>query len=344
MSDSLQLAALVAGAGLLTALLAWPALSVTGRRSLRLAVLVPPIAAVAVVVLAVVAATRMMVLSSHDARVVIATCAGAGGVAALLGVILAGRVQEIETAAAQARAEHLRAAAEQAHRDEVELARRELVAGITHDLRTPLAGLRAMAEALEDGVVDDPARYLRQIRAEVDRLADMVTDLFEVSRLHAGLVQLVPERLALSDLVGEAVAIAEPLARECGVYLWAEAGDHVPVEVDARALTRAIGNLLVNAIRHTPYEGTVHVVARRDGDGCGIVSVADHCGGIPEADLSSVFNLGWQGDLARTPGPDAGAGLGLAIVRGIAEAHGGRVSVHNILGGCNFEMHIPAAR
>jgi signal transduction histidine kinase len=343
MTPLLQLAVVVACSITITAVLASVALSGLRLHALRYAVLVPPIAAVGAVVLSVIVAARMMLLPGHDVQVVIATGAGAGAVAALLGVILAGRVQEIETAAAQAQTEHARASAEQARRDEAETARRELVAGITHDLRTPLAGLRAMAEALEDGVIDDPQRYLRQIRGEVDRLADMVTDLFEVSRLHAGLIQLNPERLALADLVAEAVAITEPLAREHGVHVAAEAIGHIPVEVDARALTRAVGNLLINAIRHTPHDGTIHVIARRDHDGAGLVSVADLCGGIIETDLASVFDLGWQGDTARTPGPNAGAGLGLAIVRAIIEAHGGHVSVQNISGGCRFDVRVPTA-
>jgi signal transduction histidine kinase len=338
-----ELALLVAGSVCVTALLAWLALTVPGWGSLRRAVMVPPLAGVVAVVLAVVTATRLMVLSAHDAQVVFLTAAGAGTVSAGLGVLLARRVHEIETAAARARAAHERELTERARRDEMDSARRELVAGLSHDLRTPLAGLRAMAEALEDGVAGDPARYLRQIRTEVDRLADMVTDLFEVSKLHTGLIQLTPERLALADVVEEAVAMIEPLARQRGVRVRAEAVGHVPVEVDARALTRAVDNLLVNAIRHTPYDGTVGVVARRDDDGFGVVSVSDRCGGIPPLDLPSVFDLGWQGDAARTPGPDAGAGLGLAIVRGIVEAHGGRVSVSNVEGGCRFDLLIPAA-
>ncbi|GAA3100954.1 HAMP domain-containing sensor histidine kinase [Streptomyces echinatus] len=222
----------------------------------------------------------------------------------------------------------------------LETSRRELVAWISHDLRTPLAGLRAMAEALEDGVADDPDRYLKQIRAEVERLDGMVGDLFELSRIHAGTLPLSPSRISLYDLVGDALAGAGPLARAHGVRLVGDRVAPVPVEVDAKEMSRVLGNLLVNAIRRTPADGTVAVVAERSPDGV-VLSVTDGCGGIPEEDLPRVFDTGWRGTDARTP--PAGAGLGLAIVRGIVEAHQGRASVRNIPGGCRFEVTLPTA-
>ncbi|MFR9793233.1 sensor histidine kinase [Streptomyces sp. MB22_4] len=222
----------------------------------------------------------------------------------------------------------------------LETSRRELVAWISHDLRTPLAGLRAMAEALEDGVAADPDRYLRQIRAEVERLDAMVGDLFELSRIHAGTLPLSLSRVSLYDLVGDALAGADPLAREHGVRLVGEHVAPVPVEVDGREMSRVLGNLLVNAIRRTPADGTVAVAAERTDEGV-VLSVTDGCGGIPEEDLPRVFDTGWRGTDARTP--PAGAGLGLAIVRGIVEAHRGRAAVRNIPGGCRFEVTLPTA-
>ncbi|MFE3068424.1 sensor histidine kinase [Streptomyces sp. NPDC059247] len=222
----------------------------------------------------------------------------------------------------------------------LEASRRELVAWISHDLRTPLAGLRAMAEALEDGVAADPVRYHRQIRTEVDRLTAMVTDLFELSRIHAGALTLVPSRVSVYDLVGDALSGADPLAREHGVRLVGAGVEAVPVEVDGKEMTRVLANLLVNAIRHTPADGTVAVAAERR-DGAVVVSVTDGCGGIPDEDLPRVFDTGWRGTDARTP--PAGAGLGLAIVRGIVEAHAGRAEVRNVAGGCRFEVTLPAA-
>ncbi|GAA2876181.1 HAMP domain-containing sensor histidine kinase [Streptosporangium fragile] len=230
----------------------------------------------------------------------------------------------------------------------LESARRELVAWVSHDLRTPLAGMRAMAEALEDGVVDDPetvARYHRQIRLEVDRLADMVDDLFELSRIHAGALRLSRSRIGLGDLVADALAGVEQLARAKGVRLTGELGPMAPVQADAGELSRALRNLVVNAIRHTPGDGTVWVrAAVRDGVAC--LSVADCCGGIPPDDLPRVFDVAFRGEAARTPrsdgaGAGAGAGLGLAIARGIVEAHQGSIGVVNTGPGCRFEIRLP---
>jgi signal transduction histidine kinase len=222
----------------------------------------------------------------------------------------------------------------------LERSRRELVAWVSHDLRTPLAGLRAMAEALEDGVATDPLRYHTQIRTSVDRLSGMVDDLFEMSRIHAGALRLTLQRVPLTDLVDEAVIGADPLARACGVALQADVRTPLAVAVDARELSRALTNLVANAIRHTPSDGAVRVEAM-ERDGRAVLAVTDACGGIPDEDLSRVFEVAWRGTAARTPEPLAGAGLGLAIVRGIVEAHSGEVDVRNVVGGCRFEVRLP---
>ncbi|WP_329406210.1 HAMP domain-containing histidine kinase [Streptomyces sp. NBC_00704] len=221
----------------------------------------------------------------------------------------------------------------------LEASRRELVAWISHDLRTPLAGLQAMTEALEDGMVDDPRIYLSRIRGEVGRMSAMVADLFELSRIQAGVLALSPTRMSVYDLVGDAIAGVDALAREHGVRLVGHGVDAVPVEVDGREMSRVLANLLVNAIRRTPADGTVAVAAHREADRV-VLSVTDGCGGIAPEDLPRVFDTGWRGTDARTP--PAGAGLGLAIVRGIVEAHQGRAAVCNVPGGCRFEVHLPA--
>ena len=245
---------------------------------------------------------------------------------------------ELEALSRELAATSARLARSREREQALETSRRELVAWISHDLRTPLAGLRAMAEALEDGVADDPGRYLKQIRAEVERLNGMVGDLFELSRIHAGTLPLSLTRISVYDLVGDALAGADPLAREHGVRLVGHRVEPVPVEVDGKEMSRVLGNLLVNAIRRTPADGTVAVAAERTDEGV-VLSVTDSCGGIPEEDLPRVFDTGWRGTDARTP--PAGAGLGLAIVRGIVEAHRGRAAVHNIPGGCRFEVTLP---
>ena len=222
----------------------------------------------------------------------------------------------------------------------LERSRRELVAWVSHDLRTPLAGLRAMAEALEDGVAAEPMRYHMQMRVAVDRLAGMVDDLFEMSRIHAGALRLSLARVSLADLVDEAVVGADPLARSLGVELSAEVLTSLAVRVDPRELSRALTNLVVNAIRHTPNDGSVRVEAAEK-DGQAVLAVTDSCGGLAEQDLDRVFDVAWRGTAARTPEPLAGAGLGLTIVRGIVEAHSGQVAVHNVNGGCRFEVRLP---
>ncbi|MFJ7147143.1 sensor histidine kinase [Streptomyces sp. NPDC100445] len=277
---------------------------------------------------------RWVVARSHELAVAARSFGDAGAFRAPTGPATA----ELDALSRELAATSARLAESRQRERALETSRRELVAWISHDLRTPLAGLRAMAEALEDGVAADPDRYLRQIRTEVERLDAMVGDLFELSRIHAGTLSLSLSRMSLYDLVGDALAGADPLAREHGVRLVGAHVEPVPVEIDGREMSRVLGNLLVNAIRRTPADGTVAVAAERGPDGV-VVSVSDGCGGIPEEDLPRVFDTGWRGTDARTP--PAGAGLGLAIVRGIVEAHRGRTAVRNIPGGCRFEVTLP---
>jgi signal transduction histidine kinase len=238
---------------------------------------------------------------------------------------------------------HGRLAAARERELALESSRRELVAWVSHDLRTPLAGLRAMAEALEDEVVADPAtvrRYHGRIRTEADRLAEMVDDLFELSRIHAGALRLSRHRVGLADLVAEAVAGAEPLAHAKGVRVLGGAPPGLPIQADPAEMGRVLRNLVINAIRHTPSDGAVEVVGAIDGE-MACVTVSDRCGGIPGPDLSRVFDVGFRGESARTPGSGKGAGLGLAIARGIVEAHAGEIGVANIVGGCRFVIKLP---
>ena len=233
-------------------------------------------------------------------------------------------------------------------RDEVEsidASRRELVAWISHDLRTPLAGLRAMAEALEDNMADDPQRFHRQMRSQVDHLSAMVDDLFELSKINSGALTLNMEPLSLYDLASDAVAELGALARSREISLVAPTGGDFMVVGDPRELARVVGNLLMNAIQHSP-PGSVISVATRHGSADEVVlSVQDAGGGIPEADLSKVFQAGWRGTTARTPDQvwdgSPGAGLGLAIVHGIVEAHSGAVTVENVPGGSRFDVRLP---
>ncbi len=339
------------------------------RRSLTVSVAVVAAVAVTAMLAGTLAVAQAMFLSSHDLSVVTTVVAMAAVVSLLTAVLLGrwvvARSRELALAARdfgdggdfsapalgpataeladlsrELAATSAKLAESRDRERALESSRRELVAWISHDLRTPLAGLRAMSEALEDGVAADPDRYLRQIRTEVERLNDMVGDLFELSRIHAGSLALTRSRMSLYDLIGDALAGADPLARELGVRLVGDRIEPVPVEVDGKEMSRVLGNLLVNAIRRTPADGTVAIAAERSADGV-VLSVTDGCGGIPEDDLPRVFDTGWRGTHARTP--PAGAGLGLAIVRGIVEAHQGRAAVRNVSGGCRFEVILPAA-
>ena len=227
----------------------------------------------------------------------------------------------------------------------IDASRRELVAWISHDLRTPLAGLRAMAEALEDGMTEDPDRFHRQMRSQVDHLSGMVDDLFELSKIHSGTLALAREKVSLYDLVSDAVADLRFMAESHRVTLREAGGSGLSVIGDPRELTRVVENLLTNAIQHSPSGSEVFIETSEDADGNAILTVSDAGGGIPEENLSEVFRTGWRGTPSRTPQPllgrSTGAGLGLAIVRGIVEAHSGGVTVRNVADGCRFEVRLP---
>ena len=233
-------------------------------------------------------------------------------------------------------------------------ARRQLVAWVSHDLRTPLAGIRAMTEALADRVVTDPADvadYAHQIRAESLRLSAMVDDLFEMSRIHAGAVAPPLMPVAVTDVVRAAVASVRPVAEASGVLVRVErpaSETGAVVQGAAAELIRVVRNLLGNAVRHTPEHGEVVVSTGTDASEVWL-RVDDSCGGIPEADLPRVFDVAYRGSSNRdsaydSSGGPAGAGLGLAIARGLVEAHSGRIGVANQGSGCRFEVRLPALR
>jgi signal transduction histidine kinase len=253
---------------------------------------------------------------------------------------------ELQNLSAELTVTHERLTQARSRERALEASRRELVAWVSHDLRTPLAGLRAMAEALEDEVVIDPrevSQYHSQIRREVDRLTLMIDDLFELSRIHAGALRLSKRMTGLEDLVAEVVASTDPVARAKGVRLTGAAVRGMPVYVDAAEMGRALRNLVTNAIRHTPADGGVDVLADVQG-GLACVTVSDACGGIPPDDLPRVFDVAFRGESARTPGPQSGGGLGLSIARGIVEAHSGQIAVRNAGPGCQFLIRMPLAR
>ncbi|MEU8355835.1 HAMP domain-containing sensor histidine kinase [Nonomuraea sp. NPDC048882] len=352
--------AVTAGFGLLIALAGIWVMWRLRTRSIGVMLAVVVVVAVAATLAGVVAIIQKMIIEGEIKDFVLSVVAVGGLVGLGVAFVLAKRVvgeskrlmdavRDLPFVAPQGLPAELQTIAntlEEAYAREraLEEARRELVAWVSHDLRTPLAGMRAMAEALEDGVVSDPetvARYHGQIKLEVERLSGMVDDLFELSRIHAGALRLSRARIGLADLVADTLAGAEPLARAKGVLLTAEASAAVPVEADAGALGRALGNLVVNAIRHTPSDRGVVLRAGVDDEGMACLSVTDCCGGIPEEDLPRVFEVAFRGEAARTPTADGGAGLGLAIAQGIVEAHDGMIGVVNDGPGCRFEIRLP---
>jgi signal transduction histidine kinase len=303
-------------------------------RSVTVHIAVLLLVTVVAVLAGVLGAAQKMFISEHDLQVLLIVVFVAAAVSLAVAFWAGRRLAGASVWADEARERERRA----------EASRRELVAWVSHDLRTPLAGLRAMAEALEDGVVADPATvadYHHRIRVETDRMADLVDDLFELSRINAGALRLTPAAICLGEVVSDAVASAEPVAAAHRVRLVAADRGWPTVRGSEPELSRIVANLLRNAIQHTPGEGTVNVTGGRDDNG-GWLAVSDGCGGIPEADLARVFDVAFRGVAARTPGVAAGGGLGLAIVHGLVEAQRGRVAVRNVDGGCRFVVHLPA--
>jgi len=230
-----------------------------------------------------------------------------------------------------------------------EASRRELVAWISHDLRTPLSGIRAMAEALADGVVSSPrevAGYATRIGGESRRLSGMVDDLFELSRITAGALRLTMSQVALREVVGDVLAAQLPVARRGRVRVLADEAPAPVVLGSDPELARVVSNLVSNAIRHTPPDGTVAVHLGVDGRDA-VLAVDDACGGIPDGELTRVFDVAFRGSAARTPSPSGeqqvGGGLGLAIAKGLVEAHHGRIEARNHGPGCRFEVRLPLA-
>jgi signal transduction histidine kinase len=219
-----------------------------------------------------------------------------------------------------------------------EAARNDLVAAVSHDLRTPITSLRLLVEALDDEIVDEADRraYLAKLRTHVSALAALIDDLFELSRLQAGDLRWSMERVRLSELVQETV---EAMRRDGAARLVVDVPyDLAPARVAPEQIQRVLFNLIQNAIRHTPADGSVTVRAEVAGRGLQ-VEVVDTGSGISEADRDRVFDAFFQGG-ARSNGS---AGLGLAISRAIVEAHGGRIWLEPSGAGTSVRFTLPAS-
>jgi len=305
---------------------------------------------------------RLMFASEHDLLLATVLLLFAGGIAVVLGSFftstLIERIKRLESAAKSIESGNLSARAEIPGNDEIaslaksfnqmaqkiqtadqkqrelESLRRDLVAWAGHDLRTPLSSIRLLVEALSDGVVDDPdliQNYLSQTKKHVDILSLLIDDLFQISQLDAGGIPLNLEPASLADLISDTLESFSGLASQKGVNLSGSASAGVdPINIDVLWLGRAINNLVSNAIRHTPTNGSVTVCAKSVGDNI-LVAVTDTGEGINPQDLPHVFERFYRGEKSRNRS-GGGAGLGLAIAKGIVEAHQGKIFVKSTPG------------
>lgn len=231
-----------------------------------------------------------------------------------------------------------------AMRQEAEQMRRNLIAWVGHDLRTPLTSVRAMIEALADDMVDDPAtaaRYLRTAKRDIHALSLLIDNLFEMAQIDAGGLHLDRQPNSLSDLISDTMESFHSLIEEKGIKLQGQATPDVdPVTMDARLIGRVLTNLISNAIRHTPSGGTIGVYARSVNGGVE-VSVRDSGEGIRPEDLPHIFEQFYRGEKSRSRAT-GGAGLGLAIVKSFVEAHQGAIRAESKVGeGTRFTFFLP---
>jgi signal transduction histidine kinase len=332
------------GAGLAAALLIRKVPSVRLQLAgLGLLAVLLPLAAVAV-------SGVVMFNSGHDLTILfvaVASSTAALGAAFLLGRSILRPIRELSGAStALARGDLAARASERGPAELAELAgsfnemadrieelfdaRRQLVAWASHDLRTPLASLQAMLEAVEDGLAP-PERYLPAMREQVRTLGLLVDDLFELARIDAGALTLELREAPLSALVQSCLRGIEAEATNRRVSLSSVLDGDPPVVCAPDKVERVLLNLLTNALRHTPSDGSVAVVVRAlDEEVC--VTVEDTGEGLPADSGQLVFDRFWRGDPARSRAT-GGAGLGLAIARGLVEAQGGRIWAENRPGG-----------
>ena len=339
--------------------------SLSRQLALAVAIVVAP------VLIALVVVGLLMVISDHAAVLVAAIVVAAGGLAVLaaklvadsilqdVGAISRGltavgrgerdvRIQtavgdELDQLARAANAMIERLSAEEAARDQSDAARRDLVAAVSHDLRTPITSLRLLADAVQDEIVDSDTRraYLKRMNTHIDALSALIDDLFELSRLEAGDIGWSLEQVPLRELVGETVEAMRAQAEAKGVAVHAEVpGALAPARANPEKLQRVLFNLIQNAIRHTPADGSV-VVRAEPVAGRIEVEVADDGEGIALEEREHVFDAFFRGGTGAARS-GAGAGLGLAVSRAIVEAHGGRIWLEDAPAGTRVRFSLPS--
>lgn len=365
-----QLAMYWVGSGAVSLLLGGAALWGAERgwlAGIRVKLAIPPLLTALVIALNVVYLASQMFISVEDGQLLLVFLAFGILVALTLSMTLAaemaGAVARIETGARRIAsgdygfrvAEQTRGGADElarlarwfdsmaasvqgafARQQAAEAERRQVIAALSHDLRTPLTSVRAMIEAIDDGVVTDPEtvrRYQHTMRNEVGRLSTLMDELFELSRLESRAIALERVPLPPEDVISDAVEATHEQAEQAGLRLYGQVDGGVPlVEMDAGRMHRVLTNLLQNAIRHTPAGGAIVIRAYAEEQkrrGNVQVQVIDTGSGIAASDLSRVFERTYRGEPSRTRHGDAtdmaGAGLGLAIAREIIELHSGSI-------------------
>lgn len=343
------------------------------RRSVRAQLMLVASAGVVTMAASVVAIAVEMYISTHDLTVLLAVI----GVSLVLGLATAwvaaramrasfdrfsasleemgrggvivagdGGSRELDGLSMQLAEVSAKVDAANAELERLDSARRRFFAWISHDLRTPLTAVRALAESIEDGAADAPERFAGQVRAQVETMSRMVDELFELSKLTSGAVQLQTQQVELLDVVSDAVADVAVAAAAHDVRIVERGvGGHV-LWADPHQLGRIIVNLLTNAIRHAP-RGTEIVISATEADRNRLVlGILDHGAGVAVEDLDRMFDVGWREDAARTSAGDqggvaSGAGLGLSIARGLARAHGGEVFAERTDEGFRMNVLLP---
>jgi signal transduction histidine kinase len=350
----------VAGITLAVGLLATVALRLLPTVRLQLGGLA--LIAVLLPLLAVMLSGLVMFHMGDDVKILAvaaAAAAAAVGAALALGSSVARRVERLRAASALLAGGELAARApEDGPRELAELgrsfnemaanleslfdARRELVAAASHDLRTPIASITAMLEAIEDGLAD-VSEYLTPLQEQARRLAGLVEDLFELARIDAGALAYELQVVELAPLVESCLRGFEAEARAQGVRLEQRIEAAPSARCAPEQVERVLLNLLTNALRHTPSDGTVAVVVDEAGDAVR-VTVEDTGEGISAETARRMFDRFWRSDSARADGT-GGTGLGLAIARGLVEAQGGRMWAEpGDPRGARVSFTLPAAR
>ncbi len=343
----------------------------SGKRSIRTKILLAYGVGVGIVIVNIFVTAQLMFLNSHDMSLLILLLVFGAVLSISIGASIAGRmtraVRQLAEGAQRVSTGDLATRVEVVTNDELadlalsfnamvanvseseellrraEESRRDLVAAVSHDLRTPLTAIRAMLEALSDGVVDDPAtvrRYHETMRLQVSHLANLIDDLFELTQLDAAPQPFVLDPGDLTAVVRETAESAAMSTGARNVTIKFSADGPIQVLLDTSRIARVVGNLVDNAVRHSPDGSAVSIQVSRCEDVAQVI-VEDEGPGIGEDDFERIFSRFYRGEKSRSRSY-GGAGLGLAIARGIVDAHGGEIHAENApSGGARFVFTIP---